>query len=211
MPAGNYEEGIERINLTGAANMPDQRDLRARQRERMRSKIIGCAVAIILVFVFYGGYWIQTLGRTDAAVKTANVASLIYAGDYEQALVVADDVVNSGHYQWYGHLYKIVSLIHLQRFKEADAEADKLASYYSSGLTMPRRFFKTFLLAKMLNNKYDEDLKGSLSDRYPPAIVKIIREVRELKNVCYPIVSAADIADLHSVPKAKGCFSWPNY
>ena len=71
---------------------------------------------------------------------------------------------------------------------------------------MPRRFLKTYLLAKMLNHNYDQDLKGSLSDRYPPAIVKIIREVRELKDVCYPIVNAADITDLHSVPKEQGCF-----
>ncbi|MEX0583070.1 MAG: hypothetical protein WD185_05320 [Sneathiella sp.] len=210
MAAGNYDEGIERINLTGASSKPHQRELRERQAKRMRFKVIGTSVAILIAFSLYGSYWLQTLGRSGAAEKAVEAATLIETEQYKQALDVADDLANSGHYQWYGHLYKTVALIYLQRFKEAGIEADKMASFYQSRMKMPRRFLRTYILAKLLNHNVDEALQEPLSDRFSPAIMKIIREVRAMSNVCYPIVTIADIDDLHSIPEKQGCFPGPN-
>lgn len=55
-------------------------------------------------------------------------ASLIDAGQYDQALAVSAEIVEMGNYEEYGQLYSVVALIELQDYDAANIHADKLAA-----------------------------------------------------------------------------------
>jgi hypothetical protein len=57
MPAGNYDEGIDRINIVDAHRQANQDFLRHRHNKRLRARISGTLVAILIVMSFIGSYW----------------------------------------------------------------------------------------------------------------------------------------------------------
>ncbi|USG62757.1 hypothetical protein NBZ79_07170 [Sneathiella marina] len=57
MPAGNYDEGIDRMHLMDAHRRANQDFLRHRQNKRLRSRILGTVAAIVIILSFVGSYW----------------------------------------------------------------------------------------------------------------------------------------------------------
>lgn len=62
MPAGNYEEGIDRIHLMEAHRRANQDFLRHRQNKRLRSRILGTVAAVVIISSFIGSYWSHAMG-----------------------------------------------------------------------------------------------------------------------------------------------------
>lgn len=57
MPAGNYDEGIDRIHLLDAHHRANRDFLRHRQNKRLRSRILGIVAALAIILSFIGSYW----------------------------------------------------------------------------------------------------------------------------------------------------------
>jgi tetratricopeptide (TPR) repeat protein len=207
MPAGNYDEGIDRINLVDAHRQANQDFLRHRQAKRMRSRILGTVAAIVILLSFMGSYWYHAESRRIAGLDVLKTTGLLSEEKFDQALIAADHVIEKDLHPWYGYLYGTVALIHLGRYEEAAEYANKMISYFKKGPFIPDNFLRIYLYAHKLGGTFDVEYEALLSRSMPPYARRAIQDVRDMKDICYQIVETGKPPDIYEKPVTFKCFS----
>lgn len=211
MPAGNYDEGIDRIHLVDAHRHANQDFLRHRQAKRMRSRILGTVAAIVILLSLIGSYWYHAESRKIAAIYVFETANLLTEEKFDQALIAADYVIEKNVHPWYGYLYGTVALVHLGRYEEAVQYANKMVSYIKKGPFLPERFLWPFLYAHKLNGTIDMEYEALLSQStgtyFRQALRQAMQDVQKGAKICYPIIRSPEMLGFYVGLWSLRCFA----
>ncbi|GEM_PF-4385126 len=131
MSGENYDEGIERIHLSGASQDTHQQYLRQRQRKRLKERLFGLIAALLIVGIGYGSIWYHSRNQDTALQLLAKISFYLEQEKYNQALQTAEAIIDTDSFEWHGYFYKTVSLIYLNRPKEAKQLSEATYQTYS--------------------------------------------------------------------------------
>ncbi len=185
MSGENYDEGIERIHLAGASQDTHQQYLRERQRKRLKTRLFGLIAALLMVGIGYGAIWYHSRHQDTALQLLEKTSFYLEQGNYNQALLAAEAVINTESFEWHGYFYKTVSLIYLNRPKEAKQVSEETYQSYSKPY-LPLHFHPviTFALENELGHEKIRTHYRKLENTFDR--LEIFSRYLNEGKICYP-------------------------
>lgn len=185
MSGENYDEGIERANLIGAADHSNQSYLRDRQKKRMRDGIIGMSVAILLVItgLSYTAYVGEQQKQALALLGTSQL--LLGQKEFTKSILTATKAIEIGHHQWHGYYARAVAHLNLGKIKDASLDIDKAVSFFAPDYRLlPLSFWDLYTLIHYNSIDSDEVVHAMKKN-----LISVTR--RFPRGFCYQVIVQA--------------------
>jgi hypothetical protein len=199
------DERALRARANSSTNTDYIKKLENEQARRLKWKIRLTFLVIMGIVTLLTSIYFGTRNQPTAAKKLVEVATLIDAGDFNQALLVSGEVLELGNYEWYAQLYTVVALIELGEYGAANVHADKLAAIFEDEDALPEQFLPIYLLAKKLGGDFEQAILPLQAREMPLYVERAIQTVQIGRAVCFPLISSTKRLSAYGTYKQKKC------